>query len=432
MMSKSKRSAIISGVVIVLALSIILTGCSRSESSSEKDGVTTVTFWYSGSDALKKDVEAFNKKHKKVHVKAAYAKTNSTSDDKLLTATAGGNPPDVAFFARHKVGSWVEQKALTDISDYAKKDGITKDDFYSFAWEEASSDGKLYAIPLSTDSRLLYYNKDHFKEVGLDPNKPPKTIKELENAAEKLTKKKGNRFERIGFIPWYDEGQLITWGLNFGGRLYDEKTGKVTPTDPKVVKALQWERDWAKKYNVESITGFTNSAGGDAQDPFITGQLSMTVSGPLTATQIRKYKPDLNYGVAPIPTPDGKNSTTWSGGWSVVIPKGAKHPEAAREFLKFMADPEAQEQMTSLVYHLCQKQKIGTLFISHDLDLVAKYAQRVLHLTRDHYTIGEIAEVLNDSTLKGFDPDQTSEMKKQDTGSIYEDEIESSVSQPVP
>lgn len=95
-------------------------------------------------------------------------------------------------------------------------------------------------------------------------------------------------------------------------------------------------------------------------------------------------------------------------------------------------DPEAQEQMTSLVYHLCQKQKIGTLFISHDLDLVAKYAQRVLHLTRDHYTIGEIAEVLNDSTLKGFDPDQTSEMKKQDTGSIYEDEIESSVSQPVP
>lgn len=60
-------------------------------------------------------------------------------------------------------------------------------------------------------------------------------------------------------------------------------------------------------------------------------------------------------------------------------------------------DPEAQEQMITLVQRLSQEQGIGVLYISHDLDLVAKYSHRVLQLTRDHYRIGKTDEILNNS-----------------------------------
>lgn len=57
---------------------------------------------------------------------------------------------------------------------------------------------------------------------------------------------------------------------------------------------------------------------------------------------INKFKPDLN-DVTPIPTPTGKNHTTWSGGFSIAVPKGAAHTEAAWEFAKFFGSKEGQE-----------------------------------------------------------------------------------------
>ena len=332
--------------LLLIVLSLVLVACSSDGSKNSENGVTTVTFWIGGGaagDALKEAIKTFNEEHDDIQVEGTYAKSSSTSDDKLLTATAGGNPPDIAFFDRFKVSSWVEQDSLTDITEYAEKDDISKDDFYSFAWDEAHYNDKLYAIPLSTDSRLLYYNKDQFKEVGLDPNEPPKTIDELEEVSMKLTKPKGNRFERIGFIPWYNQGQLFTWGLSFGGTFFDEETGKVTPNSPEIVEALDWLSDYASEYGVSQMTGFADSAGSDAQDPFLTGQLSMKVDHPGGVTMIEKYKSDLNYDVAPVPTPSGENFTTWSGGMSLVIPKGAKHADEAWEFLKFMANEEGQK-----------------------------------------------------------------------------------------
>lgn len=47
----------------------------------------------------------------------------------------------------------------------------------------------LYALPWDTDARVIYYNKEHFREAGLDPEKPPRTIEELDEYADKLTKK---------------------------------------------------------------------------------------------------------------------------------------------------------------------------------------------------------------------------------------------------
>lgn len=315
-----------------------------SGGNGDKDGKTEITFWHGstgiGLEAMNALVESFEESHPDIKVKMVYTEANEGADQKLLTSVTGGNPPDVATFDRFKVGSWAAQGALTDLTDMAEADGITQDRYYQYAWDESSYEDKLFAIPYSTDSRLLYYNKDHFAEVGLDPENPPKTIEELEDAAQKLTIKEGNRFKRIGFIPWYSQGWLYSWGWAFGGSFYDQSTGEVTANDPKVVEALQWMVDFGNKYNVEDISGFESSAGSDALDPFISGQLSMKVDGNWTVTAINKFKPDLNFGVTPIPTPTGTDFTTWSGGHSFIIPKGAKNVEAAWEFLKYFGGPE--------------------------------------------------------------------------------------------
>lgn len=356
-------------LVGMLTLFLFLAGCSTKKSDPDgnkggEGGKIEITFFHNTTgtelEAMKAFVKGFEDSHPDIGVNMVFAEAGSDADQKLLTTVTGGNPPDVAKFDRFKVASWVAQGALTDLTEMAESDGISADQFYPSSWAEANYKGKLYAMPYSTDSRLLYYNKDHFKEVGLDPENPPKSLEELEIVAEKLTIKKGNRFERIGFIPWYNQGQLLTWSWIFGAEHYDESKGEITSNHPKAVEALQWLVDYGNKYNVEDISGFESAAGSDALDPFISGQLSMKVDGNWTVNNIRKFKPDLNYGVTPIPTPSGTDSTTWVGGQSLIIPKGAKNIEAAWKFLKYMGETEgAKAYFSGLEGHLSAQPSVN-------------------------------------------------------------------------
>ncbi|WP_249436087.1 ABC transporter substrate-binding protein [Paenibacillus sp. Marseille-Q4541] len=336
--------------IFILMFTVVLSGCSGgtgSSSSSEEEGKTTITFWHSMTeltgDAIAEVIKAFEAEHTDIKVNSVFiAQQGEGKNEKLLAAVAGGNAPDVAYFDRFEVATWANQGSLTDLTEFAQKDGVTEDGFYPFAWEEANFDGKLYAMPTSTDARLVFYNKEHFEKAGLDPEQTPKTIAELEAVAEKLTIKEGKRFKQIGFIPWYGQGWFYGWGWAFGGDFLDAN-GKVTADDPKNVEALTWMSDFAKKYNIEDIASFTSSQGTSTMDPFFTGQLSMQVSGPWTVSQAKKFNPDMKYGVFPMPTPTGENHTTWSGGWATVMPKGSKNQEAAWEFMKFLSGEQGQE-----------------------------------------------------------------------------------------
>lgn len=384
-------------LVMSVVLTTVLAGCSSGgsgasgEEASGKNG-TTVTFWHGSTDvekeALEEIVKKFNEQQSEITVEPVYiAQQGEGQNEKLLAAIAGGNPPDVAYFDRFEIGSWAAQGSLTDLTEYADKDSIEDNDYYEYAINEATYEGKLYGLPMDTDARLLFYNKDHFKEVGLDPENPPKTIAELEEAAKKLTVKKGNRFERIGFIPWYGQGWLYTWGWVFGGDFYDEDSGKVTADDPKIVEALHWMTDYAQEYGIEDLTAFTDSAGSGAESPFLTGQISMTVTVPSLIGGIKKYKPDLNYGVAPIPTPTGDNFTTWAGGWSFVIPKGAKNEEAAWQFMKFAAGPEGQKIYSETTGNLASIKSINEEL--HTDDPIMKKFVDILPQARHRPVISE-------------------------------------------
>lgn len=309
----------------------------------------TVSYWHNhtgiGLDARQKMWDKFTSETG-IGVEATYVPTTAGTQmsEKLLTAIAGGTPPDSAYFDRFIVGSWAFQGSLTDVTANAAKDGITAADYFDFAWQEANLRGKLFCLPNGTDTRGLWWNKDHFKEVGLDPETPPKTIQELDQFAEKLTKKDGGKLRRLGFSPYVGQSHFYGWGWEFGGSFYDDKTGKFDATDDHNVHAGEWYVSYAKKYDIAQIDSFAQSFGVNAQDPFFSGLVSMQVNGNWIVPSLKKYVPNGNFGAAPMPTAPGDYDKvqTWSGGWSMVIPKGAKQVDNGWQFIKHQNSAENQ------------------------------------------------------------------------------------------
>jgi Bacterial extracellular solute-binding protein len=141
---------------------------------------------------------------------------------------------------------------------------------------------KTYGLSYRAGDFCVLYNKQHFKEAGLDPQKGPATIAELDSYAEKLTRRgPGGRIDRMGFLPNSDENQFWLFGTVFGGKFYDAQSQKVTADDPNLVRALEWFQSYPKKYGSKKVAAFQSGLSSErAQnlDPFIAGKLSLDSS----------------------------------------------------------------------------------------------------------------------------------------------------------
>jgi multiple sugar transport system substrate-binding protein len=378
--------------LLLFVCSIAFAGCSSSGGGSKDESVvgnesgtkevqqdsgdqgaggqTTITVWhnYTGSDAEATEAvtKAFEDQNPDIKVELMYVPGGIADNKKLAAAIAGGTVPDVSFFDRFKISQFAHQGALVDLTDMANRDGINKDDFYADGWNEAVYKDKLYGLPVSSDTRMLFYNKDLFIKAGLDPDKPPQTIEELSEAADKLMIKEGNRFTQIGLVPWYSEGDLFLWGSNFGGDMFDEEAGKLTANTPEFVNALQWQVDFAKKYGVEMFSSFSDFETGAAQEPFVAGKLAMLVSGNWQVSAIQKYNPNLNYGITPMPNVTGDDPKSMLGGWSLVIPKGAKHEDAAWKYISFFGGAEGQRIYAKISGQLSPLRSVNEELYSND------------------------------------------------------------------
>ena len=110
--------------------------------------------------AIIDDYNAKNTKGNKVTFVYIPQTQSSQADEKLLTAVAGGNPPASYYADRFTVPQFAYQGFFTDITDPAKAAGVTADQYFDFAWQEATYKDHIYALPFDTDTRALWYNKD--------------------------------------------------------------------------------------------------------------------------------------------------------------------------------------------------------------------------------------------------------------------------------
>jgi len=233
--------------------------------------------------------------------------------------------------------------------------GVDPQRFYKACWEEACfGDGasrRAYAVPNTTDVRMLYYNEDLLERAGLvDADgraRPPRDWNELRDYAVKLSERdpSSGKFARVGFAPLLGQGFLYHYAWLNGGEFVTPDGGTCTLDAPANVAALRFIVDlYDRLGGVERVDAFKSTFQAGELEPFLVGKVAMVIDSDYFQHVIADHAPRMRFAVAPPPAPAGHESVTWSGGFSWVIPAGAKHPEMAFELIRFL--------MTDRIWHL--------------------------------------------------------------------------------
>lgn len=323
--------------------------------------------------------------------------TISKFEQKLLVAIAGGNPPDVAGIISFLLPSYVDKGALLDLTDRLEKTELARGHFAPAYYDLGRYRGRTWAVPTTPSTLALHYNRQLFREAGLDPDMPPRTLEELDAFAEQLTKWEvtlpdGRREVRTGYLPDVppEQKRLVqagflpgepglwhwAWGYYFGGKLIDGD--RVTTAHPDNVRALEWVASYSRKLGVDKIQRFRSGFGNVAspQNPFLSGKVAMEIQGVWMFNFIEKYAPGFDWAAAPFPHPRSRPDlahTTDVEADQLVIPKGAAHPDEAFEFLRFVSSQEAMEM-------LCLGQKKHTPLMDMSPDFRARHPHPYLEL----------------------------------------------------
>lgn len=223
-------------------------------------------------------------------------------------------------------------------------DESIKDDLYPNLWQAVQYKDKFYGVPFITDTRVLFYNKKAYRQAGLDPEKPPRTWKELEEQAKKLDIKKGNTYERIGFYPTWGSFGAGSWMANADDGKGFFEGNKMYINTPNKVEALGWVANWQKRLGTKNVQGFEAEFGSGQTNPFISEKVAIWTDVATFYTQIRDSGKDMDIGIAPIPAfKEGGRNWNEGGGFVVEIPKGAKNPKEAATFIEYLASEKAQK-----------------------------------------------------------------------------------------
>lgn len=345
------------GLGLPILAAVVLAAWWESERVTRVDnppGPVHVTYWekWTGFEfnGIKAVVDDFNKSQHRIHVDLL-----SISDigNKTLLSVSADVPPDVAGLWGPNVAQYADDHAIQPLEGYCREYGVKASDYIPVYWDICNYNGHVYALPSTPASTALHYNTDLFRKAGLDPNKPPQTLEDLVATADKLTtREKDGSIAVAGFLPAEPGWWKWAWGCMFGGRLWDGK-GKITANEPENVEGFQWVQDFARKYGPEDIQVFQSGFGNYAspENAFMQSKVAMELHGVYMSYDIQMYTPQLNWAAAPFPYP--KNRPDMKG-WAIadedvlVIPRGAKHPREAFEFIKYVQSQEPMEKLCLL------------------------------------------------------------------------------------
>jgi ABC-type glycerol-3-phosphate transport system substrate-binding protein len=280
------------------------------------------------------------------HLKVSFRVAEATgagveSLRQFAAATAGGKAPHVVDFDRFQMATYALWRLFRPIDEHARRDKYDLGRFAPAVLAEARGfDRQLYGLPSSVDIRLLYWNKELFERAGLDPERPPATWDELRAAAARVTRPGGRTgMERLGFHTTEGQASLHTFAWQSGGSFQspDGRTATL-PLAPNQ-EALEWLVQLTNDLGGwRAGAAFRDAWGKGAQHPFLSGQLAMQYQlDGWAGDHIARHRPDLAFGVAPLPARRaGDPPFSWSGGYSFVICRDARHLDLAWELIKWL------------------------------------------------------------------------------------------------
>jgi multiple sugar transport system substrate-binding protein len=334
---------ILSILSLVLVLSMLLSACGGG-SAATKEKVLRV--WIQWGDNPQQIQELFNKYTAETGVKVQV--TAPLADDKILPALTGSNPPDVLVLSGGDlVKSFYKEGLVDELSSAIKAGNIDMADMFEAPLSQCKQGDLILCLPWGTDAYALFWNKDLFEAAGLDPEKPPSTMEELVEYADKLTIIGADgKIKQIGFIPNHSWSHTDLYVRNFGGFWYSDDASALTVNSQPMIDALTWQQQFFTKYGVDKVQAFSSGFGeyGSPDAPFYAGKIAMMVEGEwqVGPNFIPALKPELNYGVAAFPPPANhpeRAGTIVNQGTVVVIPSGAADKDASAKLLAWMMSP---------------------------------------------------------------------------------------------
>lgn len=270
-------------------------------------------------------------------------------ESKYRTSLIAGSPPDIGrvdtpFIPELSYNGVLEDvKTLMDEESKAKSAEVRLD-YVPAAMESCIIKDKngehVYGFPDQTNGACLFFNKDLFRQAGLDPEKPPKTWEEFLEYAKKLT---NSERQVYGFgmdnSLWWSFPFFNTFGAKF---LSDDGT-KCLLSSPEAQAALQFKVDLFQKHKVEG--GAWASGGQNTETGFMNGRYAMILMGPWNVSRFRSAK--LNFGVALVPAGPNGTSTNVGGTNMVIFKKAGRRKEqlkACYDFLRYLTSPDVQAE----------------------------------------------------------------------------------------
>lgn len=319
----------------------------ETTSPEEPGEVQQVTFWqFSTSErtiaAYEKAIADFEAEHPDIDVVMEIVPW-AEQQEKITTALATGELPDVSMLGNNVVAQFQAQGALEPMDRYfeqwSEEEGIDiVSDFWPGDEYYYKLDGQWYATPLAEETRVLYYRKDLFEQAGLDPDNPPDTWEEMRAAAQALA-------SIDGIVPWALPMSLdyltlqtfISVYLSNGARMLSG--GECGFNTPEFIESLTYYTD----IYLDGLSTPEAATYGEAEinDLFATGGAAMVINGPWVWRQIEETNPDMieNVGVAPIPAgPEGRFG--FLGGWPLVLWSSSDVKDAAAEWIHWVTSPQ--------------------------------------------------------------------------------------------
>jgi len=389
------KRALLVGVVLCVLLYLLYPARSYMLAPSTPPGakVVEITFMGPGGPVggtladmisqFERESEEFNRLDPSKPIYRVISGQNAARDQvadptRFLVSLAGGVPPDVINFDRYAVSEWAARNAFTPLDDFIQRDIASgradtpvKDHYFPATWNEATYKGRPYGIPNSVDNRALVVNITALRRAGLVDSSGeviiPKSWEEIRSFSRKLTivayEKDGRevslqtyfnetgrttldvnqaRLISVGFLPMWGNSWLYMYGWMNGGEFISPNGSKITLNDPKIVEALEWIRDtYDEMGGFANVSGFQAGFQGGAQDPFITGKVSMFIHGVWYMADLGRFGREIDFAIALPPVPQaqidaGNTKISWTGGWAYSIPATSQNKDSAWELIRFL------------------------------------------------------------------------------------------------
>ena len=292
-------------------------------------------------------VDDFEREHPGIRVRPVYAGTYQETLAKSLTGQRSGTPPDLAVLFAADMYTLIDADAIVpfeDASAAAAIDAAWMQGFFPALMTNSRAAGKTWGIPFQRSTILLYWNKAHFREAGLDPERPPADWQELQAFAERLTRRDGAgattrwglQIPSSGFPYWLFQGLTTTNGVALMNA-----AGTQTRFDQRAaVEALQY---WVDLARVRHVHPPGVVAWGTTPRDFREQKASMiwTTSGNLGEM---KAEAGFDFGVAMLPARVRQGSPTGGGNLYLFARRPTAQRDAALQLARWLVTPQRTAQ----------------------------------------------------------------------------------------